>query len=299
MRCLHPIEVREWQGSEGNKVKTNSYRLVPCGKCVACLSRRRNDWTYRLMQEQRSSSYSFFLTLTYDDNNIPVSSKDGLLYYVFNKKDVQDYLKRIRYYITQLSYNLSCRYLGVSEYGGKTKRPHYHMQFFVHGDDGLKYHKSICKILSDQWTLGFMSRKPTNPANIHYVTKYCIKSLEQTEKGTLDDTFILSSKKPYLGYKAEDTLEKQPCDQPVVFLNGMRQAMPRIYRNKLGFAGVNIPESDQDPRFSRDGYRKMLEEYRRTHERFSIEEFSKFCNSRLLQFEKDAIRRQTARNDKL
>lgn len=299
MRCFHPINVRQWyESADGEKKQSNSYHLVPCGKCVACLSRRRNDWSYRLAQEQKSSSYSFFLTLTYNDDEIPVSTRDGKFYYVFNKKHVQDYIKRVRYYIGEMSYKLSCRYLAVSEYGKKTLRPHYHMQFFVYGDDSLKYFKSICKILESNWTYGYFQRKPTNAANIHYVTKYCIKSLDDQNEKCLDTAFILCSKNPYLGYKAEENLEKQGLE-PVVFNNGFKSAMPRIYRNKLGLSGLSIPESDHDPRLSKDGYEKILLEYRKTHKVFSMSDFTQFINSRFKQFENDAIRRQTARNDKL
>ena len=298
MRCFHPISVREWQGDEVKR-KTNSYHLVPCGKCVACLSRKRNDWTYRLQREQAGSSYSFFLTLTYDEQNIPIRIVDNKPYFVFDKKHVQDYLKRVRYYISELNEDIVCRYYCVSEYGKKTQRPHYHMQFFVRNDNLLAYYKQVTKVLEANWKYGYFQRKPTNQANIHYVTKYCIKSLDELDPLCIDKTFILCSKRPYLGEYAEQTLEKQHYEYPVVFVNGTRQAMPRIYRKKLGFGGVNIPESVEDPRLSVTGYSEMLSAYKATHDKFNIYEFRTWVDSRFLKMETDSKRRQLTRNEKL
>lgn len=298
MRCFHPILVREWQGEEGDKRKTNSYHQVPCGHCVACLGQRRNSWTYRLSKERYGASYSFFLTLTYDNDNIPVKIVDNKPYFVFRKKDVQDYLKRVRFIINKMNPNINLRYYCVSEYGAKTHRPHYHMQLFVQNDNSLQYMKSITTTLEKEWSFGFFSRKPTDDANIHYVTKYCIKGLDQLPEDCIDPVFILASKRPYLGECFESTLEKQPSDMPQVYFNGLAMPMPRIYRQKLGITGSCGADSD-DPRLSANSYQQLLTEYRRIHSRFSVQEFTVFCNNRLNRFESDAIRRQQTRNDKL
>lgn len=299
MRCLHPIEVREWEGDEVKR-KTNSYRLVPCGKCVACLTRKRNDWTYRLQRERSGSSYSFFLTLTYNDDTIPLRIVNDKPYFVFDKKHVQDYLKRVRYFVSKLDKDVICRYYCVSEYGKRTQRPHYHMQFFVKNDDNCKYYKSVRKILEENWSYGYFQAKTTDDANIHYVTKYCIKSLDEVDERCIDEPFILCSKRPYLGDCAESTLEKQPFQFPVVFSNGMRQAMPRIYRNKLGFAGCNVPESDYDPRLSAATFDEMFRTWKATALPGStFKDFQLFVNCRLESYESDARRRQLTRQEKL
>lgn len=298
MRCFHPIEVREWQGEEVKR-KTNSYRLVPCGKCVACLSRKRNDWTFRLQKERAGSDYSFFLTLTYNDENIPLRIVDDKPYFVFNKKHIQDYLKRVRYYVGELNSDITVRYYCVSEYGKKTQRPHYHMQLFVKNDKNLQYHKSICKILESNWDYGYFQRKVTDDANIHYVTKYCIKSLDEVDSRCIDMPFILCSKRPYLGECAEKDIEKQPFTIPVVFNNGVRNAMPRIYRQHLGFAGCSVPESEFDPRLNAVTYDEMYRDFKRLHEKSSFREFQIFVNDRLRSYEESAKRRQLTRQEKL
>ena len=39
---------------------------VPCGKCPNCKKRRVNEWVFRLQEEDKVSSTSYFITLTYD-----------------------------------------------------------------------------------------------------------------------------------------------------------------------------------------------------------------------------------------
>lgn len=303
MNCLHPIEVRQWAGDDV-KYKTNSFHLVPCGKCIACLSRRRNDWSFRLQKEQEHSSYSFFLTLTYDDQNIPLKIQDNKPYFVFNKKHIQDYLKRVRHFGSKM--NLNIRYYCVSEYGSKIHRPHYHMQLFVKNDNLLQAQKQISDVLRKEWIFGFCTVKPTDSANIHYVTKYCLKSLEEKYDDCIDDVFILASKNPYIGYEAEKTLEKQPYEIPMVFNNGCKQAMPRIFRNKLGFSGFASKMSEEDPRFSFNLYLNLKRSFLSLNpfadlknNEFDAKAFALFCERRLKDFEDEHIRRNLTRLEKL
>lgn len=304
MKCLHPILVREWQDrldpktGTYKKVRTNSFQYVPCGSCVSCLSQKRNQWTYRLQKERSSSDYSFFLTLTYNEENIPVKINEGLPYFVFNKKHVQDYLKRVRFMVSKINKDLVCRYYCVSEYGKKTLRPHYHMQFFVKNDKNLQYLKSICKILEAEWTFGYFQRKTTDDANIHYVTKYCIKSLDELDSKCIDPPFILCSKRPYLGESAEDLISKQSI-QDKVFLNGFSMPTPRIYSEKLHINKSSSTSDSYDPRLSESLYTSFIEEYRRTHSYFSLKEFTFWYQKRIERFESDAVRRQLTRNEKL
>lgn len=61
--CLNPQQVRD--------VVTKQLRLVPCGKCAACLNRQSAYWVSRLEQERYSWKYCVFFTLTYSQENLP------------------------------------------------------------------------------------------------------------------------------------------------------------------------------------------------------------------------------------
>lgn len=62
--CLHPLRVR-------NKF-TNEMVTVPCGKCSACTSKRAYIMEQRLNMERLSWKYCLFVTLTYDNEHLPL-----------------------------------------------------------------------------------------------------------------------------------------------------------------------------------------------------------------------------------
>lgn len=61
--CLHP------------KVITNPYTgdvvTVPCGNCSVCHNKRAALWVQKLDEESRCHKYSLFVTLQYDEQNVP------------------------------------------------------------------------------------------------------------------------------------------------------------------------------------------------------------------------------------
>lgn len=46
---------------------------VPCGKCIECLKKRQNDLALRAMQEASKRGSMAFVTLTYNEENLPLS----------------------------------------------------------------------------------------------------------------------------------------------------------------------------------------------------------------------------------
>lgn len=70
--------------------------MVPCGKCPSCLANQRQEWVFRLKQEYEASVFAIFVTLTYSDENLP---KDLSV----NKKDIQDFHKRLRKHFLQVT----------------------------------------------------------------------------------------------------------------------------------------------------------------------------------------------------
>lgn len=45
--------------------------IVPCKKCFACRCAARYAWAFRLYQEFKHSQSAYFVTLTYNDDNVP------------------------------------------------------------------------------------------------------------------------------------------------------------------------------------------------------------------------------------
>lgn len=105
MNCIHPIPVSITK-LNGRIVKL----LTPCGKCEACLVKKKQAWVFRLSEHHKHSSIAYFVILTYSDSNLPrlracirkygtqmvrvYSDCPGAVYGV-DKSDVQKFLKRL------------------------------------------------------------------------------------------------------------------------------------------------------------------------------------------------------------
>ena len=193
---------------------------VPCGKCAACLVNKRKEWTFRLNEELKISSSSFFITLTYDDEHLPYN-ENGIP--TFNKRDVQLFLKRLRKRTKQkISYYI------VSEYGERTFRPHYHG--FIFNLDANQ--QKATELIYQSWQQGNVKIGTTQSASIAYVTKYVIN--RNSIKG-LDKPFALISKRPAIGSSFLELNGENYINAKrfYVTLNGHKQPIPRYYRDKL------------------------------------------------------------------
>lgn len=145
------------------KLEDGRNLLLPCGKCLACRIRRRSVWTIRLLHENSAHDKSRFITLTYNEDTLPVRGSDprGILV----KSDLQNFFKRYR----KLSRIPGLKYYACGEYGDQGNRPHYHAIIF--GDSPSESQ------LNHYWGLGRVSSDPVNGASISYVAGYVSKKL--------------------------------------------------------------------------------------------------------------------------
>ena len=202
------------------KIETN-YHPLPCGKCPFCVQRKVHQWSFRLIQEEKLAFSSWFITLTYEDQNIPYSEL-GLQTLV--KKDLQDFFKRLR-----KRNQRKLRYYAVGEYGSKTNRPHYHIILF----------NAELDTIQPSWDKGHVHYGEVNEASIQYTCKYLSKTKRVVNSPTNDRQreFNLMSKgigKNYLTpqmiqYHKNDLTERMCCTKP----GGQKIAMPRYYKDKL------------------------------------------------------------------
>ena len=178
MLCLHPITIRNpnW----GTAKQTNDdmlYIKVPCGRCIACQNNRRSSWVLRNRFENLNSESSIFVTLTYDDENVPLTKNQEL---TLDYEDVKKFMKRLRKKFP----DSSLKYFLCGEYGSHTFRPHYHaiiynLPLLNNGKDFVEYYN---KILADTWGLGHVTSSVVTDARIGYITKYIIKSEDERKK---------------------------------------------------------------------------------------------------------------------
>ena len=213
MQCISPLSLQRPNG-QGPTDRI----IAPCGKCYACLSNKRNEWSYRLGIEAKASTSAYFVTLTY---------ADGLDDYGnVSIQDVQLFLKRFR----KLIEPHKLRYYLVSEYGSKTFRPHYHALFFF---KEVVTKEVLTKCIDKTWQKGFCQIGTVKQASIHYVTKYIMKKMDYPEG--LVKPFAVQSRKPGLGidYVHLNSDNHHLRNAYVTNVGGFKQSMPRYYKDKI------------------------------------------------------------------
>lgn len=227
---------------------------VPCGTCIWCKARRRNDWSYRLWIEYRKSNSAYFITMTYDQSKLVdyLDEKTGELLPSLHKPHVQNFIKRVRksqetFLAKHNTENRQIRYYLCGEYGEKTKRPHYHMIIF-------NLETEIKEKIPTLWGLGHVHIGTCNAKTIAYTTKYVMKDLK-TQPSFVQPPFSLMSKNPALGksyINLNSTYHKKNLSSQVRNADGKFQAMPRYLKEKiftkqerLIIADKTIPKMDQ------------------------------------------------------
>jgi hypothetical protein len=127
--------------------------------------------------ERKNSRNAYFITLTYDEQNIPRNPDTGFA--TTAKEDIQSFLREVRLSCRiwdsttkKLRYN-SPRWFVVSEYGPKTERPHYHAMVF-NLPESWGNQKAIAKKLRGFWKKGHVKVSACNNKRIMYVAKYQI-----------------------------------------------------------------------------------------------------------------------------
>lgn len=183
MKCFHPRDVRKPTSGRFRWIQ------VPCGKCIACMRKRQNDWAIRLLSEARYSDNAYFLTFTQDDDHVRFS-KDG--FPTLCKKDMQDFWKRLNSYCSYRKLKIP-RFFYCGEYGdGIGLRPHYHAIAF--DVPGVNF-SEVSSILESIWKRGFVTASPVTPGRCKYVAKYCCKGLY--DDSVLENTDVV---RPFCSY---------------------------------------------------------------------------------------------------
>lgn len=164
--------------------------LIPCGKCPACVQNKSLEWTARLMKESEEWKYTYFVTLTYDDEHI----KD------LNKRDIQLFLKRFRKYT-----GFECKYYITGEYGETTGRSHYHAIFFMNDklDDLVFYSNNLytSATFTNTWKNGqVLISQDVNERSIKYTIGYTLKKIGETKVTLMSKGLGLK----YLNSKKDD-----------------------------------------------------------------------------------------------
>lgn len=175
--------------------------VIPCQKCSGCALDKSNDWATRCIMEMKNWKHSYFVTLTYDDEHIPMttaykSPKDLTIvnHCELVPRDLQLFMKKLRkHYKGELPRTYKgeteypIRFFGAGEYGSKTERCHFHLALFNIVFDDLKLHKMVptkfgkqypiytSDKLAEIWENGFITIEELNYETAAYIARYVLK----------------------------------------------------------------------------------------------------------------------------
>lgn len=160
---------------------------VPCGCCVGCRLDHSLEWALRLVAESKTCEHAYMLTLTYDDDHLPMimPNKDFPVEVptLWTRDQFKDWMKNFR---RQVEYHYGItglRFFMCAEYGSKFHRPHYHVILFNFPFPDLvkwKVTKAGSQLyrspfLEKVWKYGFSSVGEVNPECCAYVARYVLK----------------------------------------------------------------------------------------------------------------------------
>jgi len=228
----------------------------PCGQCQPCRVNRRRLWSHRIMLESLCHTENAFLTLTYADGNLSMTS-EGSGVATLVPEHLRDWLKRLRSRI----HPLKLRFYAVGEYGEKTWRPHYHVILFgfqgcLSSDRRTRRNKVTgevlwerccdrCRLVGETWGFGTVDLGEVNLQSANYCAEYTVKKMTRTDDPRLNGQwpeFARMSLKPGIGadfmwdfasemlrYRLDERL-----DVPTSVGQGKSEkALGRYLRNKL------------------------------------------------------------------
>lgn len=218
MPCYYPLKAHQTTRGEKATIYAaeNAYLFknllgrhfeVPCGKCSGCRRTQALNFATRCMHEASQHRYNSYITLTYDDKNLPTDLSLRHEHFVTFMKALRNRLSReSRNLLSDENPEVSihCSYaasphrlipqiqtLGAipphfymaGEYGSLYGRPHYHAILFgiafpdrtYHGRTkaGHKLYKS--DTLARLWPRGYSSIGDVTFASAAYIARYVTK----------------------------------------------------------------------------------------------------------------------------
>ncbi|WNK14144.1 MAG: replication initiator protein [Microvirus sp.] len=261
MSCYHPMKaLRSADGGVrflSEDAKVFNLRL-PCGRCIGCRLERSRQWAIRCSHEAQLHEHNSFVTLTYNDDNLPVDRS-------LNYRDFQLFMKRLRKAVAPLQF----RFYMCGEYGeecgncgmnandcscGKWElalgRPHFHVCFFgLDFSDKILYKKNLFRspLLESCWKFGFSTVAKFSFETAAYVARYVMKKItgdvaevhyeyvvpETGEVVVRVPEFNSMSRRPGIGARWFKKFSTDVFPSDEVVFNGVTGKPPRFYDRSL------------------------------------------------------------------
>lgn len=215
--------------NKGFHTPDQKYIPVPCGKCPNCLRRRTASWSYRLEVEALRWERQFFVTLTYDNDHIPLTDNTFM---TLDREHLTNFFKRLRKNVGKL------RYYGCGEYGTRGKRPHYHIILFGNSNMTELDISKAWVSPETQKPYGDIYFGKVEPASIRYTVQYYDKGDWRKAHGRDDRAPEFSAMSQGLGRNfLTEAMIKHLLANPekgfIYDMEGKKIAIPRYFKRRL------------------------------------------------------------------
>lgn len=208
-----------------------------CGQCEYCRVIDRMDKVNRLKLEYGMRPHAFFLTLTYNDDSLPVFSGKANLY----KPDLVKFIDKIRNKLPKITI------FAVGEYGGylfgtdeaeRPIHPHYHLAIF---STDATIEKSIRTVSEQAWQLGHCHVLLLSSGLIDYITGYVskkltnVRSMQKIMGLSLAPEFSYSSRRPAIGDISEQLIPitEEHGELTHLTIDGKKVVIPKYLKFKI------------------------------------------------------------------
>lgn len=222
-------------------IKNCGYTIleVPCGNCLGCRLDYSKDWATRADLEAKRWKFNWFITLTYDEENLPKGTKDNPS---LNTDHIDDFIQSIRNYFRKHYKHDGIRYLLAGEYGDLGGRPHYHLILFncplpdikpytydadgnyIQHKDSFGQYYLFSDIVENAWKKrGMVTISEASWYTSAYVSQYVVKKQKGQSSQVYDvlgiiPPFLRVSNKPGIGYCYYEENVKHLAEYPLLYI---------------------------------------------------------------------------------
>lgn len=242
MRCFYMQKTKP--------LADGSYKMYPCGHCVACRKVQATAWGIRSYFESLCHDSSVFVRLSYDDEHLP-PSRCPLFSGSLVKEHIPSFMNRLRYYCGN-----GIKYFACGEYGENTYRPHYHCILYgVPHNDPVFYDMFYSKTyqvyvgMCKAWPFGNITVGDVTASSCFYVSKYTLKQTKEDfarlKEYKQQAPFRLMSRNPGIGSEYLNKIKYQIIQDGYIRFKGSKIQIPRYYFDKIFPPGSNDRETVQ------------------------------------------------------
>lgn len=177
-----PLVFKRQDGLPGSELE------VACGQCIGCRLEYSRQWAVRCYHESQLHLDNCFVTLTYDDDHLPIGGS-------LVPDHLSKFVKRLR-----RRTGVKLKHFSCGEYGDELQRPHYHLCLFgyrfpdgYHWRSKNGYHFYRSELLESLWTFGHSEYTDFSFKTAAYVARYMVKKRKGKDAESHYETVCLET----------------------------------------------------------------------------------------------------------